>query len=53
MIKEFCRKVQHFPLLSVLCGKNSTEHNIRGLLKEASIPFHPTSGPIEKAPRSL
>jgi hypothetical protein len=40
MIKEFCRKVQHFPLLSVLSGKNSTEHTIRRLFKEATIPFH-------------
>ena len=40
MIKEFCRKVQHFPLLSVLCGKNSTEQTIRHLFKEAAKPFH-------------
>ncbi len=41
IIKEFCRKVQHFPLLSVLCGKNSTEHNIRRPIQRPQYHGHP------------
>ena len=43
MIKEFCRKVQHFPLLSVLCGKNSTEHTIRCPIQRPDYYGHPAN----------